>query len=134
MPIGGFQHINIRSRDIEGARDFYERIIGLRVGDRPPFSSRGYWLYFGDAPIVHLSQRTDDEAAHRGSGNLDHVAFRGVDFEATRTTLTGAGIAFDEAVVPRDGSRQIFVFDPDGIKLELNFDAPTAAAPPAART
>jgi catechol 2,3-dioxygenase-like lactoylglutathione lyase family enzyme len=122
MPIGGFQHINIRSRDVERARDFYERIIGLRVGDRPPFPSRGYWLYFGDQPIVHLTQRADDQPAHAGSGSLDHVAFRGVDFEATRAALSAAGIQFREEIVPRDQTRQIFVLDPDGIKLELNFE------------
>jgi glyoxylase I family protein len=122
MPIGGFQHINIRSTDVERAREFYERILGLRTGDRPPFQSTGYWLYFGDQPIVHLVQRGPGDAGQAGSGNLDHVAFRGVDFEATRASLTAAGIAFREDIVPRDGTRQIFVLDPDGIKLELNFE------------
>ena len=122
MPIGGFQHINIRSTNVEQAREFYERIIGLRAGDRPPFPSVGYWMYFGDEPIVHLTQRSAGDPPHPGSGNLDHVAFRGVDFDATRATLTAAGLPFREQVVPRDQSRQIFVLDPDGIKLELNFE------------
>lgn len=125
MPIGGFQHINIRSTNVEQAREFYERIIGLRAGDRPPFPSVGYWMYFGDEPIVHLTQRSDGESSHAGSGNLDHVAFRGVDFDATRATLAAAGLPFQEQVVPRDQSRQIFVHDPDGIKLELNFEPRT---------
>jgi len=123
MPVGGFQHINIRSVDVERTRDFYERIIGLRVGDRPPFPSTGYWLYLGDQPIVHLVQRSPGDAAADGTGNLDHVAFSGVDPEATRAALNAAGIPFREATVPRDGSLQIFVFDPDGVKLELNFEA-----------
>jgi|RhiMetdeSRZDD1v2_1073273.scaffolds.fasta_scaffold162991_2 catechol 2,3-dioxygenase-like lactoylglutathione lyase family enzyme len=122
MPIGGFQHINIRSTDVDRAREFYERILGLRTGDRPPFQSAGYWLYLGDQPIVHLSQRNPGDNGQPGSGNLDHVAFRGVDFDATRATLTAAGIPFREDIVPRDQTRQIFVLDPDGIKLELNFE------------
>jgi len=36
--------------------------------------------------------------------------------------LTAAGIAFREAVVPRDNSLQIFIHDPDGLKIELNFE------------
>jgi catechol 2,3-dioxygenase-like lactoylglutathione lyase family enzyme len=121
MTIAGFQHINIRSTDVECTRDFYVRVIGLRVGDRPPFSFPGYWLYLGDQAVVHLVQRGSDEAASPGSGNLDHVAFRGVDLDGTRQALRAAGIPFREAVVPRDKTVQIFVHDPDGIKLELNF-------------
>jgi catechol 2,3-dioxygenase-like lactoylglutathione lyase family enzyme len=57
-------------------------------------------------------------------GNLDHVAFSGVDLEATRAALEVAGVPFREAVVPRDRTPQIFVVDPDGITLELNFQPP----------
>jgi glyoxylase I family protein len=124
MPVDGFQHINIRSADVDRTRDFYVRVLGLRVGDRPPFASTGYWLYLGNQAVVHLVQRSPDDAPERGSGNLDHVAFRGVDLEGTRQALVAAGIQFREAVVPRDNTAQIFVHDPDGIKLELNFEPP----------
>jgi len=123
MPIDGFQHVNIRTRDVERARDFYERALGLRVGDRPPFASVGYWLNLGAVPVVHLVQLAPDDTRDPGSGRLDHVAFHGVDIEATRQMLTAAGIAFREAIVPRDNSLQIFIHDPDGLKIELNFEA-----------
>lgn len=122
MPIDGFQHVNIRAADLERARDFYARALGLRVGDRPPFASAGYWLYLGDRPVVHLVQRGPDETGEPGAGRLDHVAFHGVDLDGTRRALHAAGIPFREAVVPRDQTVQIFLFDPDGIKLELNFE------------
>jgi catechol 2,3-dioxygenase-like lactoylglutathione lyase family enzyme len=123
MPIDGFQHVNIRTADLDRARDFYVRALGVRVGDRPPFASVGYWLYLGDVPVVHLVQLAPDDTRQPGSGRLDHVAFHGVDIEATRKSLTAAGIPFREAVVPRDNTVQIFIHDPDGLKLELNFDA-----------
>jgi catechol 2,3-dioxygenase-like lactoylglutathione lyase family enzyme len=122
MPIDGFQHVNIRTTDAARSRDFYVRALGLRVGDRPPFASSGYWLYLGDVPVVHLVQLAPDDAREPGSGRVDHVAFRGVDIDATRQTLTAAGIAFREAIVPRDHGLQIFIHDPDGVKLELNFE------------
>jgi catechol 2,3-dioxygenase-like lactoylglutathione lyase family enzyme len=124
MPIDGFQHVNIRTADLDRARDFYVHALGLRVGDRPPFASVGYWLYLGDVPVVHLVQLAPDDTRGPGSGRLDHIAFHGVDIETTRETLTAAGIPFREAVVPRDNTVQIFIHDPDGLKLELNFDAP----------
>jgi catechol 2,3-dioxygenase-like lactoylglutathione lyase family enzyme len=121
MPVDRLQHINTRSADVEATKEFYVRVLGLKVGPRPPFQSTGYWLYLDDAPILHLVQRPAGDAAKIGSGNLDHVAFRGVDLDGTRATLGAAGIPFREQVVPRDGTVQIFVHDPDGIQVELNF-------------
>ena len=123
MPIDGFQHVNIRTTDADRARDFYVRALGLRVGDRPPFASVGYWLYLGDVPVVHLVQLAQDDTREPGSGRLDHIAFHGVDVASTRQTLTAAGIPFRETIVPRDDTIQIFIHDPDGLKLELNFEA-----------
>lgn len=120
MAIHAFQHVNTRSRDVERTKDFYVS-LGLRVGDRPPFASRGYWLYLGDQPVLHLVQRPDGDKHYEGSGNLDHVAFQASDLEGTRQALKVAGLPFREALVPRDGAIQIFVRDPDGITVELNF-------------
>jgi catechol 2,3-dioxygenase-like lactoylglutathione lyase family enzyme len=38
-----------------------------------------------------------------------------------RQVLAAEGLPFREAVVPRDQTVQIFVRDPDGIQVELNF-------------
>ena len=122
MPIAGFQHINTRSADAERTRDFYVHVLGLRVGDRPPLRSSGYWLYLGDQPIVHLVQRDPVAAVTAGeSVSFDHVAFSCTNLDATRQALQAAGIAFRETVGARAGAVQIRVQDPDGIQLELNF-------------
>jgi catechol 2,3-dioxygenase-like lactoylglutathione lyase family enzyme len=121
MPIDAFQHINVRAADVEASRNFYERILGLRAGDRPPFASVGYWLYRGSEAIVHLVQRAHDEAAPAGPGALDHVAFQARDLDGMKRLLHDAAVPFREAVVPRDGSVQLFIHDPDGVKIELNF-------------
>lgn len=122
MPVDALQHINIRVADANRTRDFYVRVLGLRVGDRPPFESTGYWLYLGAQPVIHLVQKLPHEPASvRNTGAIDHVAFRGVDIEATRQALAREGIAFEEKIVPRDHSVQLFVLDPNGIRIELNF-------------
>ena len=123
MALSQFQHVNTRSADVERTKAFYE-LLGLRVGDRPPFASRGYWMYLGDVPVLHLVQRPEGQPHHDGSGNVDHVAFAATDLEGTRRTLNDAGLPFREAVVPRDGTVQVFVRDPDGLTVELNFPAP----------
>ena len=128
MAIEAFDHVNIRTTDVERARDFYVRALGLRAGDRPPFASFGYWLYLGDQPVVHLVQRAPGEPGAAASGNVDHVAFRAVDLDRTRQALRDAGIEFREAEVPRDRTVQIFLYDPDGLKLELNFPEPRVSS------
>ena len=120
MGVLAFQHVNTRSADLERTKEFYLR-LGLRAGDRPPFPSRGYWLYLGDVPVLHLVQRPDGQPHHEGSGNVDHIAFAAHDPGAVRRLLAEAGLPFRQAVVPRDGTVQIFVKDPDGITVELNF-------------
>ena len=129
MPIEGFHHINVRSADVEAARAFYERVLGLRAGDRPPFESTGYWLYVGDRPLVHLVQRRPGEAGPSGPGALDHVAFGAVDLEGMRRHLNERAVPFRETVVPRDGNVQIVIHDPDGLKIELNFATDQAPLP-----
>ena len=128
MPIDAFQHINIRAADVEASRNFYVRVLGLRTGDRPPFASIGYWLYLGAEPIVHLVQRTPGESSTAGAGALDHVAFQARDLDGMKQRLNDAAVPFREAVVPRDGSVQLFIHDPDGLKIELNF-APAPVPP-----
>jgi catechol 2,3-dioxygenase-like lactoylglutathione lyase family enzyme len=121
MSVEAFQHVNTRSADVERTREFYVDVIGLTVGDRPPFSFKGYWLYLGGQAVLHLVQRASDDRHHEGTGNLDHVAFRARDYAGMRRRLADRGLTFREAVVPRDGTRQIFVKDPDGLTIELNF-------------
>jgi catechol 2,3-dioxygenase-like lactoylglutathione lyase family enzyme len=122
MAVDALEHVNIRVRDLRAAERFYVQVIGLRVGARPPVASSGSWLYLGDAPVIHLVHVPSDESATPGSGAIDHIAFRGVDFESTRERLETLGVPFRQAVIARDGTRQLFVHDPDGIKIELNFE------------
>jgi catechol 2,3-dioxygenase-like lactoylglutathione lyase family enzyme len=124
MPVTTLQHVNIRCANAGRSRDFYQ-LLGLTEGPRPPFASTGYWMYAGDEPIVHLVQKKPDEPVlGPGTGALDHVALGAVNLAAMREELNRRGIGFREAVVPRDGSVQLFVADPDGVTLELNFPGP----------
>jgi len=122
MPLHGLGHALVLTDDLEATRAFYCDVLGLEPGDRPSLPFPGYWLYLGGHPIVHLVQRPAGDVPKVGSGNLDHVGFRGVDLDATRAALARAGLTYREQVVPRDGVVQIFVPDPDGIQVELNFD------------
>ncbi len=56
-----------------------------------------------------------------GTGSIDHVAFLGRDVDAMRAHFQSAAIAFRERTVPTMNLKQIFIDDPNGITIELNF-------------
>src|SRR5689334_12618245 len=97
--VDALQHVNLRTADVDRSRDFYVDVVGLRVGPRPPIASVGYWLYLGGVPVIHLVQRNGDGLPPSGSGAVDHVAFHGVDFEATRDRFSALGVTFREALI-----------------------------------
>lgn len=129
MAVDMLEHFTVRCTNLEATRDFYSEIIGLKVGARPPFDFQGYWLYLGDQPVVHLvleSERRDGRVPRQAgeapeTGALDHIAFRGQDLETSRALFREKGIAFRERPVPGKPLHQIFLRDPDGVLIELNF-------------
>jgi len=122
--IQGFAHYNLRAPRplLEELRKFYTEVVGLAVGDRPPFGNFGYWLYAGGTDILHLSECAPGEERALGvATTFDHVAFRCSDRAAVERTLAEAGVKFETAQVPRTGQVQLFFRDPVGNGVELNF-------------
>ncbi len=126
MSVLALHHYTIRPVDLERTKDFYVDVLGLPVGDRPPLNFPGYWLYCGGVPTVHLigpraeeSGQPEREAAP--TGLFDHIAFSCQGVAGVRDRLAERGIPFEERVVPRDGQVQLFLRDPDGVMVELNF-------------
>jgi catechol-2,3-dioxygenase len=125
MAIVDINHYNLRGSwtALEGLRDWYRDTVGLVVGDRPAFNNRGFWLYAGARPVLHLSEENPGEKhPSPGEGTFDHVAFTCEDFDAMRSRLDSIGIQFRLADVPLTRTRQIFLRDPAGNGVELNFE------------
>ena len=120
MTIKGLDHITLNPADLSASLGFYVDLLGLRDGDRPSFDSPGAWLYSGDRPIVHLVAGRGGGAS---SGAVDHIALRAEGLAAMIARLTAAGIAYETATVPGRGLKQIFLRDPDGVRIELTFEA-----------
>ena len=83
--IQGLNHYNLRSdpETMEALKEFYVSIVGLSVGNRPPFESNGYWLYAGDKDVLHLSEtKGNAKKQHHVDSTFDHMAFSavGLDF------------------------------------------------------
>lgn len=123
MHIERLDHVNIQTQDLDATRDFYVSVVGLRVGDRPPFDFPGYWLYDDAVAVIHLTGLSEADPTFCGSGAVNHIAFRAAGLIAMRDRLNRAKVAFDERIVPRNGDLQIFLNDPNGVAVELTFSA-----------
>lgn len=132
MPLNALNHFTIRTADLEATRAFYSDILGLPVGDRPPLGFPGYWLYCGDVPTVHLIGPRDSDPGPRAAGPtglFDHIAFACTGLAAMKASLAARGIAYQERIIPRDRQTQLFLHDPNGIAVELNYPPEETADP-----
>ena len=127
MPVHRLDHINLCASGTAFAalRDFYCRILGLRIGDRPPLESEGLWLYAGGAPIVHLVEGPEGRGTPAGitaSGvALDHVAFACSGLEEILGRLRKCGVPNAVRAHSVTGQIQVRLEDPSGLKIELVF-------------
>lgn len=124
MTITGLHHYNIRAHQplLDEIRDFYVNVIGLHEGFRPPFQSKGYWLYADGAALIHLTEASTGEIrASKSQGTIDHVAFACQNPDTYISRLKAQHIAFLLDSVPGQRGLQIFVRDPAGNGVELNF-------------
>jgi catechol 2,3-dioxygenase-like lactoylglutathione lyase family enzyme len=132
MPLKRIEHYLVLTDDIDKTRDFYRDGLGLVVGFRPELEFPGYWLYAGDIPCIHIADwesyrvwtaavgiPVSSRAA--GTGPLDHVAFNATGFETMRERLHSQNIEVSENLLDEIGLRQLFVKDPNGLTIELNF-------------
>ena len=113
-------HINIRTDNPEAVRETLERLLGLEAGYRPPFATKGIWLYGSGYPIVHVSKCNYVPA--QDTGGLDHIAFKDDDYDGLIGRLEADGIDYTDRVVPDTGVRQVFFKINDEIKVEVDFD------------
>lgn len=124
MSVGALDHFNIRTRKLAETVKFYEDVLGLEKGARPNFAFPGAWMYSEGRPVVHLVDISPtDEPQRPDSGVVHHVAFRSFGFAAMTERLQSRGMAYEARQVPGGEVWQIFVRDPNGVMIELNYEA-----------
>lgn len=135
MGIERLDHYSIRTTDLEATRRFYTEVMEFEVGPRPNFPFPGVWLYRGGTAVVHVIGidpndpsglhaylgDKDAGAATAGTGTIDHIAFVGRDANGLKAKLRTAEVPFRERMVPSLNLEQVFLEDPNGVTIELNF-------------
>src|SRR6267154_4863290 len=122
VSVGVLDHFNIRTRNLADTVRFYEDIMGLEKGPRPNCAFPGAWMYSEGKAVVHLVDISKtDEAQKPDSGVVHHVAFASSGFNSMKRRLKSKNLPFDVREVPGVAVWQIFVTDPNGVMLELNY-------------
>jgi catechol 2,3-dioxygenase-like lactoylglutathione lyase family enzyme len=132
MPLLRMEHYLVLCDDIEKTKDFYCDVLGMTVGFRPRLEFPGYWLYVGDTPCLHIAEGETYAVWTRevgipvstkqpGTGPVDHIAFNASDYEDIRARLEKRGMRWSQNSIDEIGMRQLFIYDPNGVPIELNF-------------
>ncbi len=120
MPLTSFDHVNIRTRNLDRMVAWYGDVLGLMPGPRPDFPFGGAWLYLGDRAHIHLVDVPDQRDAVLDN-TLEHFAFRATGMAQMRARLDARGIAYTIDPVPTLPVVQINFRDPDGNHIHLDY-------------
>ena len=121
MPVSGMNHFTIQTDDVPRTVDFYAHLLGLADGPRPQLGFPGAWLYAGDDAVLHVvGGKSRDQLR---SGVIDHMAFTAHGLADTLATLITYSIEHTCRRQIGSGTWQVFFFDPNGARVELDFAA-----------
>lgn len=118
-------HVNIRTADVDSLVRFYEDVVGLKQGERPPLGFPGAWLYAGERAVIHLVA-VPQQPEPQGALRLEHFAFSGSDLSALLERVNRAGVAYQRSRQAGTGNIVINLKDPDGNRLHIDFAASEA--------
>lgn len=121
MTVTAFDHVNVRTANLDGMTDFYSDVLGLMPGRRPDFGFPGAWLYLGERAYVHLVG-VGEPPRSGGNVTLEHFAFRASGLPAFRDKLEARGVAYSLDRVPGFPIVQVNFHDPDGNHIHIDFD------------
>jgi len=125
MIIQGLDHVNIRVKDPAATIAFFTDVLGMTVDSRVKS-----WLkdeqgnavvHVGSADAVYPSDAWRPFEPRADSGAVHHVALSCKGYHAVEQRLDALGLEYRKGGVPEFGLRQIFVVEPGGVLLELNF-------------
>lgn len=119
MQVNRLDHVNVRTSNVAGMVKWYEEVLGMRSGPRPPFPFPGAWLYCGEQAAVHLVGVTAEPEAR--DPKIEHYAFAATGLEGFLARLARDGIAHEPRKLPGFGIVQVNVWDPDGNHIHVDF-------------
>ena len=142
MAVSHLEHFLVVAQDYEATVQWYIDNLGFEKGPHPDFGPdvEVTWLYLGDRDVIHIAPpRADDDPRPAPDANatpkeialggrpIHHIAFRAANRVEMTSRLKERGVTYLEQQASKQDLYQIFMRDPNGITVELNFPAEEAA-------
>lgn len=132
MTVLSLDHVNLRTRNVARTLDFFRNVLEMEVVPPPGRANTdeaGWILDDSGLAIVHVgslslpypSDTFDPPVEPGGRGPVHHVALSCTGYEEMKKRFKTRDLVFAENEVPQISLRQLFVQEPSGIMLELNF-------------
>lgn len=133
MPLNHIEHFLLQTGDIDATCEWYKRVLGFQDGYTPDFKFPVRWLYLDERDVIHVTEGGSQTSENRkryvgqqsdsvkGSGAVDHIAFRCTGLGPMIASLTAQNVPFKRRMVSDQGLYQLFLMDPNEVKIELNF-------------
>lgn len=132
MPLTELNHYFVRANDLEETKSFYCDVLGFEVMSRPTFPFPGYWLGVNGKIQVHMGPDgidnadmyylgTPKNAVTDHAGVVDHIAFLASEPGGFIRRFKERGLDYQPRSLPEFDLYQIFIKDPNGLTIELNF-------------
>ncbi len=131
--ITSMNHFTIVAEDRAATFDFYVGLLGLQDGPRPDLGFPGAWLYAGkpggadpadgvgpSQAVLHIIFDRPMPAVR--TGVIDHLAFSATGLRDVKARLDARGLHYSLRQQAESGIWQLFCFDPNGARVELDFD------------
>lgn len=119
--IEGLNHFTVIADDYEKTLAFYTRLVGLQKGPRPDLGFPGAWLYADGRAVVHVY--ADRPVPAQRAGVIDHIAFSARGLKQVKERFDAEGTPYELRRQRGAGTWQLFCNDPNGARVELDFDA-----------
>lgn len=139
LGIVGFTRVNLPVSDLVRAREFYERVCGLRLvadfsdirAEEPGTDQEPHLIMAGDhitvalyqarepGPRLEIAKNGDVVYTPRSRTRVLHHAFRVTDREALVRQLEEMGNSYEFYEGRGSGAGEVYVTDPDGNRIEF---------------
>lgn len=146
--IEGMAHITVKTGDVEGTARFYQKILGMvrvkgpavdiPVAWMAPNSQSGDLIHIfqdpanlpaGEAASGNRPGSDNNGGGYAGHSSFDHFAVHASGYQEFRRRFREAGLDWREQLLAGTQRWQLFLYDPNGVMIELMFDGEREEGP-----